>query len=86
MRTFRRSRRQAATESLSSLGLVEEGTAVKVEVKVTEKEKERLQLVEARPPLSEILNLHDFEVRRHLRSSTRFHLTIVQGYCKTYDG
>jgi L-lactate dehydrogenase (cytochrome) len=43
------------------LGSVEEGTAEKVEVKVTEQEKARLQRVEARPPLSEILNLHDFE-------------------------
>jgi len=48
---------------LGSLGPVEEGTVEKVEVKVTEQERERLQRVEARPPLSEILNLHDFEVR-----------------------
>ena len=41
---------------------MEEGTAVKVEVKVTDQERARLERVEARPPLSEILNLHDFEV------------------------
>ncbi|KAH9955030.1 FMN-dependent dehydrogenase-domain-containing protein [Russula dissimulans] len=43
------------------LGPVEEGTAEKVEIKVTDQEKARLKRVEARPPLSEILNLHDFE-------------------------
>ena len=48
--------------SSSSLGPVEEGTAVKVEVNVTAQERARLERVEARPPLSEILNLHDFEV------------------------
>ena len=48
--------------SSSSLGPVEEGTVEKVEVKVTDQEKDRLQRVESRPPLSEILNLHDFEV------------------------
>ena len=52
--------------SSSSLGPVEEGTVEKVEVKVTDQEKERLQRVESRPPLSEILNLHDFEVRSGL--------------------
>ncbi|KAI0000958.1 FMN-dependent dehydrogenase-domain-containing protein [Russula vinacea] len=43
------------------LGPVEEGTAQKVEVKITDQERARLQRVQARPPLSEILNLHDFE-------------------------
>ncbi|KAH9976160.1 FMN-dependent dehydrogenase-domain-containing protein [Lactifluus volemus] len=43
------------------LGPVEEGTAEKVDVKLTDQEKARLQRVEGRPPLSEILNLHDFE-------------------------
>ncbi|KAI0302340.1 hypothetical protein B0F90DRAFT_1714063 [Multifurca ochricompacta] len=43
------------------LGPVEEGTVEKVEVRITDEEKARLQRVEARPPLSEILNLHDFE-------------------------
>jgi L-lactate dehydrogenase (cytochrome) len=51
---------------LGSLGQVEEGTVERVEVKVTEQERARLQRVEARPPLSEILNLHDFEVRHAL--------------------
>ena len=52
--------------NLSSLGPVEEGTAEKVEIQVTDQEKARLKRVEARPPLSEILNLHDFEVRYFL--------------------
>lgn len=44
-----------------SLGPVDAGTVEKVEVEITDVEKERLSRVEARPPLSEILNLHDFE-------------------------
>ncbi len=47
---------------VNSLGPVEEGTVEKIEVKITDEEKARLQRVEARPPLAEILNLHDFEV------------------------
>ncbi len=46
-----------------SLGLVDPGTVQKVEVQVTDLEKARLERVANRPPLSEILNLHDFEVR-----------------------
>ena len=34
----------------------------KVKVEITDEEKARLKRMEARPPLSEILNLHDFEV------------------------
>lgn len=45
---------------------MEKGTVEKVVIKVTDEEKARLQRVEARPPLSEILNLHDFEVRSSL--------------------
>ena len=41
---------------------MEEGTALQVEVKVTDQEKLRQERMNARPPLSEILNLHDFEV------------------------
>ena len=80
MRTLRRLRGRQSL-SFTSLGPVEEGTAVKVEVKVTEREKERLQRAEARPPLSEILNLHDFEVRRPLLKPARFHLTAIRGHC-----
>ena len=44
-----------------SLGPVDTSTVEKVEVVITESEKQRLERVDARPPLSEILNLHDFE-------------------------
>jgi len=64
---------------------VEEGTAIEVEVKVTDQERARLQRAEARPPLSEILNLHDFEVRNGLRSPDCSHLTAIKGYCETHD-
>ncbi|KAF9446519.1 hypothetical protein P691DRAFT_803851 [Macrolepiota fuliginosa MF-IS2] len=43
------------------LGPVDPETVQKVEVKVTDEEKARQQRVAARPPLDEILNLHDFE-------------------------
>ncbi|RPD57721.1 hypothetical protein L226DRAFT_554274 [Lentinus tigrinus ALCF2SS1-7] len=43
------------------LGDVDPGTVLKVEVEVTDQEKERLERIANRPPLSEILNLHDFE-------------------------
>lgn len=43
------------------LGSVEPDTALKIEVKVSDLEKQRLERVARRPPLSEVLNLHDFE-------------------------
>ncbi|KAG6813297.1 hypothetical protein H0H92_012452 [Tricholoma furcatifolium] len=43
------------------LGPVAPDTVEKVEITVTEEEKARQARVAARPPLSEILNLHDFE-------------------------
>ncbi|KAF5321049.1 hypothetical protein D9619_001671 [Psilocybe cf. subviscida] len=43
------------------LGPVEPDTVEKVEVVITDEEKARLERVENRPPLDEILNLHDFE-------------------------
>lgn len=46
---------------LLSLGLVDASTVEKVEVLVTDAEKDRIKRMETRPPLSEILNLHDFE-------------------------
>jgi hypothetical protein len=65
---------------------VEEGTVEKVEVKVTDQEKARLLRVEARPPLSEILNLHDFEVRYgHRNPASPPHLTAVQGDRETHN-
>ena len=41
---------------------MDQSTVAKVKVEITDEEKARLKRVEARPPLSEILNLHDFEV------------------------
>jgi L-lactate dehydrogenase (cytochrome) len=41
---------------------VEANTAEKVEIKITDEEKARLERFENRPALEEILNLHDFEV------------------------
>ncbi|KAG9221210.1 hypothetical protein CCMSSC00406_0007384 [Pleurotus cornucopiae] len=43
------------------LGLVDLATVEKVEVTISDEEKQRQKRIEARPPLSEILNLHDFE-------------------------
>ena len=45
-----------------SLGPVDQSTVAKVKVELTGEEKERLKRMQTRPPLSEILNLHDFEV------------------------
>jgi len=41
-------------------------TVEKFEVIVTDQEKARQERIAARPALSEILNLHDFEVFLHL--------------------
>ncbi|KAI0359592.1 hypothetical protein OH77DRAFT_1420116 [Trametes cingulata] len=43
------------------LGSVDPETVLKVEVAVSDQEKERQERMKNRPPLSEILNLHDFE-------------------------
>ncbi len=48
---------------LTSLGPVDPRTVRKVVKEVTQEEKDRLALFGARPPLSECLNLHDFEAR-----------------------
>ena len=45
-----------------SLGPVDQSTLTKIKIEITDEERARLKRVEARPPLSEILNLHDFEV------------------------
>ena len=58
-----------------SLGAVDPGTVQKVEVEVTDAEKQRLERVANRPSLSEILNLHDFEVgvyRAYMRLPSLF--------------
>ena len=46
-----------------SFGPVDLGTVEKVEGVITDKERARQVRIAARPLLSEILNLHDFEVR-----------------------
>ncbi|KAI0036141.1 FMN-dependent dehydrogenase-domain-containing protein [Vararia minispora EC-137] len=43
------------------LGPVDMGTVKRVEIKITDQEKARLGRLQLRPPLDEILNLHDFE-------------------------
>jgi len=43
------------------LGKVDPGTVQKVEVIISNEEKRRQERFKARPPMSEILNLHDFE-------------------------
>lgn len=45
-----------------SLGPIDPKTVVRVEKVLTEEEKKRQALMAARPPLDEIVNLHDFEV------------------------
>lgn len=46
----------------SSLGPLDTSTVVKAPKQVSEAEKMRQTLMDSRPPLDEILNLHDFEV------------------------
>ncbi|KAF9268560.1 glyoxylate dehydrogenase [Marasmius fiardii PR-910] len=43
------------------IGTLDPETVVKVERRITEADKKRAAMLEARPPLDEILNLHDFE-------------------------
>lgn len=47
---------------MDSLGPVDMGTVQKVEVSISDEDKRRKDLFNSRPPLEEILNLHDFEV------------------------
>ena len=49
-------------------------TVEKVEVVVTDQEKARQERIAARPALSEILNLHDFEVFLYLIYSNILHV------------
>ena len=50
------------------LGAVDLTTVEKVEIKITDEEKARQERVALRPPLDEILSLHDFEVRPYIPS------------------
>lgn len=54
---------QQATECTPSLGPVDPDTVRKVVKEITVEEKARQERFNNRPPLSECLNLHDFEVR-----------------------
>ena len=47
---------------MQSLGVIDASTVAKVIKEVTEEEKARQAAWEARPPLENILNMHDFEV------------------------
>ena len=68
---------------LESLGPVEPDTVEKVEVKITDEEKARLERFSNRPPLDEILNLHDFEVGKCLNIQNVY--SILEGHCETSD-
>ena len=57
-------RADGVTVCAHSLGSVDPETVQKVEIEITDVEKQRLERFANRPPLSEILNLHDFEVCR----------------------
>ena len=48
-----------------SIGAVDINTVAKVVKEVTEEDRRRQALMDARPPLDEILNLHDFEVNKN---------------------
>ncbi len=43
------------------LGLIDQSTVVKVVKEVTEEDRKRQALFDARPPLDTVLNMHDFE-------------------------
>ncbi|KAF8891834.1 FMN-dependent dehydrogenase-domain-containing protein [Infundibulicybe gibba] len=53
------------------LGAVEPNTVEKVEVVITDQEKARQERISLRPPLDEILNLHDFEAIARLVMSEK---------------
>jgi hypothetical protein len=55
----------------------------KVEVTITDEERARQDRIAARPPLSEILNLHDFEVCLH-RAVKIYVLMFLAGYREVY--
>ena len=69
---------QAFSLPIASLGPIDPDTVVKVEVVVTDEEKARQERMAQRPPLTEILNLHDFEVGDLLCNDYRYSLNNVQ--------
>lgn len=70
--------------NVDSLGKVEPGSVKKVVKEITLGDKERLERKNKRPPLSEILNLHDFEVLKHIVVHILGPLTFCMnlGHCK----
>ena len=56
----------ALTSSNGSLGVIDASTVVQAVKEVSAGEKRRQELLAARPPIDNVLNLHDFEVRRFL--------------------
>lgn len=44
-----------------SIGTIDPNTVVKAVKQVTEEDRRRQAMMDARPPIDEILNLHDFE-------------------------
>lgn len=50
-----------ASLALSSLGLIDQSTLVKAVKELTEEDRRRQALLDARPPLDTVLNMHDFE-------------------------
>lgn len=76
-------------KNAASLGSVDLGTVEKVEVQITDAEKARQERMALIPPLEEILNLHDFEVRFTCivsEGSWVSPLTVlVPGYCENGD-
>lgn len=55
---------KAAIHASHSLGKVAPGSVISVVKEVSEEEIARKGRIQNRPPLQEILNLHDFEVRK----------------------
>src|SRR5260221_7631916 len=64
-----------------SLGSVEPHTAETIEVNITDDEVARRERMSNRPPLDEILNLHDFEVSFQHLPRMRIHSQQTSGYC-----
>lgn len=54
-----------------SIGSIDPNAVVKIVKEVTEEDRRRQALMDARPPLDEILNLHDFEVTLTWRMTIR---------------
>ena len=76
------SRASTEIDLLHSIGAVDPNTVVKVIKEVTEEDKRRQALMDARPPLDEILNLHDFEVSPLLIRNAKCLISYYQAVAK----